>query len=311
MAPAREADRRNEDRMNKVDELLVFQTVAETRNFSGAARALELSPSGVSKLIARLEDRLGVLLFRRSARNVELTPEGESFYASVKHALDTIEDAEIDIARSSAAVSGLIRVFAIPTFARYRLAPLLPELRRRFPELRLDLQLTNDPLQITGTFDIAIQSGELPDSSLTAHRLTASRWIVAAAPSYLERRGTPRHPADLADHECLRFGMQTVWNNWPFQAADGTVSTWRASGALSSNQGDMLLAIARAGGGIVRLAEFHIRDALANGELVAILEDYNPPDEEPIWVLFHTKRHLSTRIRTFIDFLDEHLGSPG
>lgn len=292
--------------MDKLGEMEVFAKVVEQRGFSAAARAMSLTPSGVSKIIARLEDRLKVVLFYRSPRSFSLTPDGEAFYDKVQQVLHAVEDAE-QVVSETQEVSGELRVYSLPTFARYQIAPLMPAFFRTYPGLKIEFQLGNDPPRmIDDNIDIAIQSGSLPDSSFISRRISSSRWIVGASPSYLAEFGRPRTPEDLKHHNCLNFSMHTQWNSWPM--AGGEISgdtTLELAGNCTSNHGDMLLALARSGTGIVRLAEFHIGEDLLTGRLVPILEDYQDDSEEALYAIFQARRNLSSRVRIFLDFLHD------
>ena len=278
-------------------DLATFVTVAEEGDFSAAARSLGLTPSGVSKTIARLEDGLGRRLLQRSSRAMRLTPEGENFLEAARRVLGAVEEAK---AIGSAIPAGTLRIRCVPTFARYQLAPIIPAFRRLYPRLRIAFVLSNErTASLDDQADVAIASGDLPNSSLIARRIASSRWVICASPAYLAERGSPASPADLGRHECLNFSMQTKWNSW-----SSVVGTPNAEGGIVANQGDMLLALARAGAGIVRLAEFHISEDLRSGRLVQLFPDEQDQTEEPIYVLYQERRNLSPRIRAFVDFVE-------
>jgi DNA-binding transcriptional LysR family regulator len=284
-------------------DIAVFVQVAEDGDFSAAARTLALTPSTISKSIARLEDHLGRRLLHRSSRSMRLTPEGQSFLDAAHRVLDAVEEAEAVV---SATPSGTLRVRSVPTFARYQVAPLMPTFRRLYPKLRVEFVLSNERTAfLDDGADVAIASGDLPSSSLIARRIASSRWIICASPAYLAEYGMPTSPDDLDRHECLNFLMATKWNSW--STAGTGLNT---EGGILANQGDMLLALARAGAGIVRLAEFHISDDLKAGRLVALFPEHQDRAEEPIYVLYQDKRNLSPRIRVFLTFLQEAFANP-
>jgi DNA-binding transcriptional LysR family regulator len=284
-------------------DIAVFVQVAEDGDFSAAARTLTLTPSTISKSIARLEDHLGRRLLHRSSRSMRLTPEGQSFLDAAHRVLDAVEEAEAVV---SATPSGTLRVRSVPTFARYQVAPLMPAFRRLYPKLRVEFVLSNERTAfLDDGADVAIASGDLPSSSLIARRIASSRWIICASPAYLAEHGMPTSPDDLDRHECLNFLMATKWNSW--STAGTGLNT---EGGILANQGDMLLALARAGAGIVRLAEFHISDDLKAGRLVALFPEHQDRAEEPIYVLYQDKRNLSPRIRVFLTFLQEAFANP-
>jgi DNA-binding transcriptional LysR family regulator len=284
-------------------DIAVFVQVAEDGDFSAAARTLALTPSTISKSIARLEDHLGRRLLHRSSRSMRLTPEGQSFLDAAHRVLDAVEEAEAVV---SATPSGTLRVRSVPTFARYQVAPLMPAFRRLYPKLRVEFVLSNERTAfLDDGADVAIASGDLPSSSLIARRIASSRWIICASPAYLAEHGMPTSPDDLDRHECLNFLMATKWNSW--STAGTGLNT---EGGILANQGDMLLALARAGAGIVRLAEFHISDDLKAGRLVTLFPEHQDRAEEPIYVLYQDKRNLSPRIRVFLTFLQEAFANP-
>lgn len=298
--------------MDKLGELKVFLQVVETGGFSGAARAASLTPSGVSKLVARMEDRLGVRLFHRSPRKVTPTREGELFYGRARGVIEALEEAEAAVSAAAASATGFLRVHATPTFATRQLAPVMPIFLAEHPTLTVEFVLSNEPLRMLDSgIDVAIQSGGLTDSSLVVRRIAGSRWRVCAAPDYLARRGTPAHPLELRHHDCLNFTSGASWSSWPFDLGGRAVTTLAVPGRVMSNQGEMLLALARAGGGIVRLAEFHIAEDLRAGRLVSLLDDFLDEVEEPIYAVYHSRRHLSPRVRAFVDFMSQRFGDGG
>ncbi|WP_298959790.1 LysR family transcriptional regulator [uncultured Methylobacterium sp.] len=290
--------------MNRYGEMLVFVRAVEDGGFSAAGRSLTMTPSAVSKLIGRLENRLGATLFNRAARTVTLTAEGEAFYAAAVRAVEALEEAEATV-RGGPTAQGLLRIRSMPTFATHQLAPLIPAFRRRHPDLRLDFVLSMEPGNLLdGGIDVAIHVGELADSSLVSRRFASTRWIICASPAYLAARGVPAGPDALAGHECLNFPSTAPWSIWSLRDGAGASRRLKPGGGVAANTGQMLLAMARAGAGIVRLAEFHIIDDLRAGRLVELLPEHHSGAEDPISALYSGRRHLSPRIRVFLDFLD-------
>jgi len=296
--------------VDRFGELKVFTKVVEAQGFSGAARAAGLTPSAVSKLVARLESRLGVLLFHRSSRQVGLTREGEQFYASACDILRSLEEAEAAVAGDNATASGTLRVYVMPVFARRQLAPLMPMFVARHPKLNVELLVGNEPLQaLASSIDIAIQSGELRDSSLMLRRIATTRWVVCASPRYLAAHGTPKHPDDLHRHHCLEFAVEGGrWNTWMFADRDGQAIPFEAKGRISSDNAEMLLAAAVAGGGIVRLTEYQVLSELRDGLLTPVLPEFAADVRQAIYAIYHARLHLSVRTRLFLDFLTEQFG---
>lgn len=290
--------------MDRLGEMQVFVRAVEDGSFSAAGRSLSLTPSAVSKLIARLENRLGVVLFNRSLRSLALTPEGEAFYPAARQAIEAVEEAE-SVAFSGSQVRDVLRVRSIPTFAVHLLAPLLPAFRRQHPALRLEFILSNEPGNLLeGGVDVAINIGDLPDSSLIVRRVLDMRWIICAAPSYLAERGIPANAAALAEHECLNFNKRMPWSTWTFRDDDRSIRRIQASGSVTANQGQMLMAMARAGVGIARLADFQVTRDLASGRLVQLFPEQEHKMEDTIYAVYQSRRHLSHRLRVFLDFLD-------
>ncbi|WP_289015830.1 LysR family transcriptional regulator [uncultured Methylobacterium sp.] len=295
--------------MDRFGEMLVFVRAVEDGGFSAAGRSLTMTPSAVSKLIGRLEQRLGVTLFHRASRVTTLTEEGRAFYTSALRAIEAVEEAETSVFGGKAA-QGTLRIRSMPSFATHQLAPLVPAFRRLHPALRLDFVLNIDVVSLLdGGVDVAIHVGELPDSSLVANRFASTRWIICAAPAYLAARGTPKNPADLAAHECLNFPSNVPWSIWSVRGGAETSQRLRPANSISANTGQMLLAMARAGAGIVRLAEFHIAEDLRTGRLIELLPDYHTGAEDPIYALYSSRRYLSQRIRVFVKFLEDNFMS--
>jgi DNA-binding transcriptional LysR family regulator len=299
----------------QLGELEVFVAAVDTGSFSAAGRRLELSPSAVSKLVSRLEDRLNVRLFHRTPRMLTLTEAGRVLYDEGQEIFSALRSAENAVKACSGDVSGTLRVHSMVTFAKYQLAPVIGDFLARYPKLRIEFNLTNEPVDLVEQhIDVSIQGGPLPDSSLVARRLLDSAWIICAAPSYLARHGTPETPDDLAQHNCLNFSQRTHWNAWPLLEG-GEARTVAAKGNVGANQGDMLLQLARHGLGLVRLAEFHVGEDLRTGRLVPVLASYQPPGREPLFLVYESRKHLSPRVQAFLAFMMEKFapqgGAPG
>ncbi|TDR88130.1 LysR family transcriptional regulator [Enterovirga rhinocerotis] len=296
--------------MNRYAEMLVFVRAAEDGSFSAAARNLALTPSAVSKLISRIEARLGVLLFRRAHRAIALTPEGETFYKASLAAIEAVEAADAAVFSGHVGRETL-RIRSMPIFATHALAPRLQGFCRRHPLLKVEVQLRIDPGNLLGEgMDVAIQVGALHDSSLVARRFSSTRWIICAAPDYLAAHGAPSHPDDLDRHVCLNFIPSIGARIWTVRGEGSPSRALDIDAAVLSNQASMLMALARTGMGIVRLTEFQVADSLASGELVELFPDHQSHEEDPIYVVYQSRRHLSTRVRAFLDFLDESFSDP-
>ncbi|MFH5926323.1 LysR family transcriptional regulator [Roseomonas xinghualingensis] len=290
--------------MDRLRDMQVFIRAVEDGGFSAAGRSLSLSPSAISKAIARLENRLGVALFNRSLRSLALTPEGEAFYPAARQAIAAAEEAEA-LSFASLRVRDVLRIRSVPTFAIHCLAPLVPAFREQNPALRLEFMLGNEPGNLLeGGVDLAISIGELPDSSLVARPVMEMHWVICATPSYLERHGTPSSPSELSEHECLNFNKRMPWRTWTFRDVDRSVHRIRADGSVTANQGEMLMALARAGTGIARLADFQIRQDLACGRLVRLFPEHERQMADTVYAVYQSRRHLAQRVRVFLDFME-------
>jgi len=292
--------------INRSGEIEVFVRVVEAGSFSAAARTLRMTPSAVSKLIARLEARLGARLVSRSTRKLQLTPEGTAFYDSGLRILADMAAAEREAA-AGAAPRGRLRVNTYVPFGVHRLIPLLPRFLERYPEISVDLVLTDSVIDLMAErADVAIRAGPLGESRLVARKLGQSPVVVVAAPSYLEAHGTPLTPADLDGHNRMGFGFVRHIDGWPFVDAAGNAVMVPITGNTLVSDGEAMRLMTLAGAGISRLARWHVAADIAAGRLVALLEDFNPGDEEATHAVYVGQgRHLPARVRAFLDFLAE------
>ncbi|MBZ6075541.1 LysR family transcriptional regulator [Microvirga puerhi] len=296
--------------INRSGEMEVFVRAVEQSGFSAAARSLRMTPSAVSKLVARLEARLGARLVHRSTRRLQLTPEGVAFFERAKRILAEIDDAERE-ASFGAAPKGRVRVNSNVPFGLHHLLPLVPGFLDRYPDVRLDIVLTD---QVVDLFeeraDVAIRVGPLRTSQLVARKLGTSRMVVVAAPSYLSRHGTPKTPTDLEAHNRIGFNFARSFDEWPFKENDA-VRTLPAVGNALAGDGETSRRMALAGVGLARLAWFHIGPDIAAGRLVPMLEAFNPGDSEDIHAVFVGQGgRLPARVRAFIDYLAETVKLP-
>ncbi|MDQ0564055.1 DNA-binding transcriptional LysR family regulator [Rhizobium mesoamericanum] len=296
---------------NRAGEMEVFVTAAELQSFSAAGRRLKMSPSAVSKLVTRIEDRLGTRLLVRSTRMMTLTPEGEVYLARARRILAEIAETEQIVAGGGRMVPrGLLRVNASVGFGERYLIPLIPNFLALYPEVQLDVSLTDGIIGlIEERTDIAIRSGSMDDSSLKARKLLESRRVIVASPAYLAAKGIPTSPQDLAHHNCLSFNFRRSLNEWPFRNP-GSPDVYRlpVAGDTTVNSGMIMRRLCLAGSGLGRVGQFHVQPDIDSGRLIPVLEEYNPEDIEQIHAVFAGHEHLAARIRAFMDFLKEHLG---
>ncbi|HWL80673.1 MAG TPA: LysR family transcriptional regulator [Roseomonas sp.] len=286
--------------MNKFLALTVFTKVAEYGGFTAAARRLGLSVSAVTKTVARLEDELGTQLFNRTTRQLHTTDYGQEFYERCIRILADLEDAETALRQGSISYSGRVRVITPFSFGRVTLVPELPSFLRKYPEIVLDLNFSDQPVDLIAEgYDVAVRTGEISDSRLTTRLLTRGSQVTFASPTYLARHGLPRTPEDLRDHNCIvgRFGPE-----WSFRGPDRKPMTVRVSGNAVVNSGDALREAAVAGIGIGQGTWWLVRKDLERGLVESILPDY-ALEGMPISILYPAQRHLPAKVRVFIDFL--------
>lgn len=289
--------------MSTADDISVFIRVVDLGTFAAVAEATGLTPSGVSRIMTRLEDRLGVKLLQRSTRRLVLTREGEIYAAHGRSILAAIETAEAEVTAGRGHVRGLIRVNTGTAFARHRLARLLPAFQAQYPEVSVEISVTDHRIDpIAEQVDVTIRVGPLGDSSLIARRLGEVRRVIAASPSYLARCGTPQRPSDLMRHNCLLLTGFARLAQWPM-IEEGRRILLPVSGSTRCDSADLLLDLAIAGVGIVRLGDFLGQEALSDGRLVPLLEGQHDEDPSPITALVPPGRHVIPRVRAFLDFL--------
>ncbi len=288
----------------------VMAAVVETGSFVRAAAAIGLTQSGISRAVARLEQRVGVRLFDRSARAVTLTAEGHSFYQRVKPHLAGIEDAAAEAAGAATVVRGRLRVNVDPFFAQLVLAQRLGRFLAAYPDLSVEL-LTRDRLGdlVADGFDAAVRFGEPEPSGLIARRLFATRVLTCAAPSYIARHGRPAHPRDLAEgHECIHFVDPITARPfaWEFRRARQVVEV-AVTGRLTINDVQTMHRACVAGHGIAQILAFGAEALIARGELVELFPDW-PGERFPLYA-FHLSRHVQpAKVRAFVDFVARAVG---
>ena len=293
--------------MERSGEMEIFARVVQEGGFSAAGRSLDLTPSAVSKAIARLEERLGARLLLRTTRALSLTEEGETYYQAALNILQAMSDAEH--AAAAGAVRGRLRVSASLPFGAMFVAPAVPGFLARHPDVIVDFSATDDIVDLLAQrTDVAIRVGDLTDSGLIARKLGQSRRVVCASAAYLEQHGAPKTPGDLQGHNCLRFNFRRSRTGWPFRQ-DGRVLEQPVSGNLLVNNGETMRQMALAGVGVARLGLFHVAADIETGALTPLLEAYNPDDLEIINAVYVGGGHVPYRVRAFIDHLVDTLAA--
>ncbi len=294
--------------MDRFEDLRTFVRVVEAGSFTGAAERLQRAKSAVSRRVSELEDRLDVRLLNRTTRRLNLTETGRDFYARCVRLLSDLEEAELAVSSEHASLRGTLRVASPMSFGVLHLADAINDFLSLHQDLRLEADLDDRRVNlIEDGFDVAIRIGALADSSLIARRLAPMRRVTCASPAYLERFGTPRSPDDLVNHMGLSYSNVPDSAHWQYRCPDGEQRTARIGSRMRVNNGDMLLSAARHGLGIVISPCFLAYEAIEQGALIPILTDYALP-EESAYAVYPPGRHLSHRVRIFIDFLAERFG---
>ena len=291
--------------MDRFEDIQAFVAVVDSGSFTAAADRLEVAKSAVSRRVSSLEERLGVQLLRRTTRVLNLTDTGRSFYERSKRILADLEEAEAGVQHQHGELSGVLR-FAMPlSFGVRHMSKPIAAFSKQHPKVEFDLDLNDRRIDLLEeNFDLALRIGHLKDSSLIARKLFDVRSIVAASPHYLSANGTPQEPADLENHQCLAYSNLAEPNKWAFESADGKRHKIKLRSAMRASSGDYLSNAAALGMGVVLQPMFIAAQSIRAGSLVPILTDYRWP-VTPAYIVYPPTRHLSFRVRAFIDFLSE------
>ena len=285
----------------------VYCSVVENDSLADAARKMNVSPSVVSKHLSALEDRLGVRLLNRTTRRISITEEGTAYYERCKQIITDVAEAEIEVSSAHTAPRGLLKITAPVTFAHRHLTPHLPKFLDMFPEVEVQVQVNDRVVDLVDEgIDLAIRISQLKDSSLIARRLAPNRRYIAATPEYLERNGTPKSVDDLKDHRLITWPPGNPLNDWHF-LIDGVDRIIKVKGAIAVNEGDAILTTLLAGGGLGMTQEFLAGPFVKEKKLVPLLEEIVREDN-PIYAVYPSSRHLSPKVRAFVDFLVETYG---
>ncbi len=294
---------------NRVGEMQMFVAVVETGSFSAAARRLTMTPSTVSKLVARLEQRLGARLIERSTRRLSLTAEGQTYFERAQFLLGELDDLERELSTGSAGASGIIRVNTSVAFGTIALEPLLPAFWEAHPNIVVDLSLSDEMTDLyLGRIDIVFRVGGITDSALMARKIGTARRKIVGAPAYLARAGMPTRIDDLEHHNCLGFNFQRSRPVWPMRTG-GRIVDRMVTGTLLANNGETVRRMAVAGAGLARIGDYHARADIEAGRLVEVLADAGVNDEEEIAALHLGAHRQPARVRAFLDFAVPRLRS--
>jgi DNA-binding transcriptional LysR family regulator len=290
--------------MDRLEAMQTFVTVADLRGFAPAARKLGLSPPAVTRLIAALEDRLGVRLLQRTTRKVALTDAGVRYLERVRRILADIEEAELAAEGERSRPTGRLVVSAPVGFGRLHVSPVMTAYLKRYPEVSSELRLEDRMVSLVEDgVDLAVRIGQLPDSSLVARQVGAMRRIVVASPAYLRAHGEPKTPGALALHQIIQFGSSAATADWVF-GKDGDEVRINVTPRLSTNVADAAIQYAEAGGGLTRVLAYQAASAVKRGRLRVVLQKFEQ-GALPIHIVYPTSRLLSAKVRAFIDLVVE------
>ncbi|CAL62460.2 Putative transcriptional regulator LysR family [Herminiimonas arsenicoxydans] len=279
-----------------------FVAVVEAESFTAAGARLDISKALVSKYVGILEDHLGTRLLNRTTRRLSLTESGLAYYERCLQILADVDEAEQVAAQSAAMPRGTLKVAMPVSFGTVRIAPLLTEYMRRYPEVRLDIALADRRVDlIEDGYDLAIRVGNLPESGLIARKLATDRIVLCASPAYLQVHGAPQTPEDLKQHACLNYSYSSSGDEWVFGKGK-TRAAVRVDGPMRANNGDMLRLAALDGAGLIWQPHFIVADDVQAGRLVELMKDESDT-ELGIYAIYPSRKHLSAKVRTFVDYL--------
>lgn len=292
--------------MDRLHGMQVFVQVVDSGGFTRAAEALRLPKATVTTLIQNLESHLGVKLLNRTTRQVSVTADGAAYYERCVRILAEVEETESALSRTRASPSGRLRVDVPASFGRLVLMPALPGFFARYPDLRLEIGCTDRPVDlIEEGVDCVVRGGNPIDSTLVARRISTMHFVTCATPAYLAEHGVPEHPEDLRRHRCINYVSAKTGKLFPWGFARGEEKiTLALDGVVAVNDSDAYTAAGLAGLGVVQMLVFLARDALARGDLVQVLPDWES-EPIPLYVMYPQNRHLSTKVRVFVDWVAE------
>lgn len=291
----------------------LFCMAAELSSFTSAANAAGITPAAVSRSIARLESRLGVRLFARTTRQIRLTDNGRRYYERCRDALSRLEDAEREVTGEQMAPTGLLRVSTPTPYGHYRILPLLPQFRQIYPNVKVEVHVGNRNIDFFGAnYDMAIRMRDPKDSTLIARKLEDAELVLVASPAYLKHAGTPTRLEDLSKHDCIQFELPSTGRkiSWPF-LVDGKQREMETDGSYTCSEDVLaLVTLAKHDAGIVQTYRFIVEWELERGELIEVMPQHGGTSR-PVFLLLPHARHMSLRLRVFIDFLTSKLASEG
>ncbi|MBK7332693.1 MAG: LysR family transcriptional regulator [Betaproteobacteria bacterium] len=297
--------------MDRLQAITAFVAVVEAGSFARAAERLDASVSAVSRHVAELEAHLDARLLNRTTRRLSLTEAGAAFHERCVQLLADLEEAEQGASQGGATPRGTLKLTCPITYGVRVLAPAIAAFVARHAQVRVDVELSDRAVDLVDEgIDLAVRIGAIRSQFLVARRIGSTTLVCCASPDYLARHGTPRTPEDLSRHACLTYEYAPVRNQWRFASPDGSERAVRVAGPIHANNGRMLVALAAQGAGIALEPDFIVAPEIADGRLVPILGDWTPP-AIPVHAAYPSRRHLSAKVRAFVDFLAERAGQPG
>jgi len=292
--------------MDRLSELECFVRVVEHGGFTAAAQSLRITPSAVSKLLARLEDRLGVRLLHRTTRRIALTAEGRVYHEQARTILAELAAADASVGGSDREPRGQLRLSLPHGFGMAQIVPLIPDFRARYPHVELLINFSDHNVDlITEGYDAGLRLMDSREDRLIARKLAEYTRLICAAPSYIERHGLPRHPRDLAQHHMLHSSSTDLLNRLPIRREDGGTDYITLPGVIATNSSDALYRFLRAGLGLAYASDFAVHTDITQGRLVTVLDTWLAPQTWPIYAVYPERKHLAPKVRAFVDFLVE------
>ncbi|WP_305404905.1 LysR family transcriptional regulator [Photobacterium leiognathi] len=293
------------------DGIALFVQVVKSGGFGAAAQAMGHSNSYVSKEIVKLENRLGVRLLNRTTRSISLTPEGKSYYQECLQLISDAEQAVAHITQSTVAPKGTLKISCPVWFGKHYLKHVFSAYLTRYPDVVVDLDMSDKAIDVIGDgYDLVIRaSAKLDESSLICKRIYSSRICTVASPEYIAKHGRPIHPTELSSHHCFCYSNLKKSNIWDYMDKAGNQTSVDVHQRIRSNNTEMSLALVCNGDGIIRLPEFYIEQQIKTGELILLFEDYVFPMVD-VYALYPTRKHLASKVRCFLDLIDEMVVKP-
>ena len=297
--------------MDRFEAMHVFCKVVELGSFAGAADRLDMSTSAVSRQVAQLEQVLNARLLNRTTRRISLTENGSAYYERCLQLLADLEETEEMVGNNTASPRGTLRLTAPISFGASHLAPAIGEFAQIYPDMRFDVQLSDRAVDlIEEGLDLAIRIGSLGGQNLVARRIGRVKGLVCASAEYLRKHGTPQHPNDLEAHNCLQYAYASTNNLWIFQRTGEDPIKVKVQGSISANNGTVLGELAAHHQGVTQAPDFILGPLVESGRLVSILADWNP-ENLAISAVYPSRKHLSAKVRRFVEFMAEWLSRHG